>query len=518
MASLLLSAAMMAPAFLDQAPDSGVSGPPPSSTVWTDALPLGVRGRGWPADKMDSPFSRLPSHAQAALCSNATCAAGCAEPQCEMRRCAVWGLSTSSTGMHIRFSTSATSVHVRFTMRAENGDWLWALNGHSGIDMYVQDRATGSWRWATSSGNNPGNSNGSMAGTVLAQRGANGGLTTFTSTLGVMSAAGKRNVTLYLPSRGILQKVELGVAPGESIAPMEPAPSPSEKQVVVYGTSILHGAAAGRAGMVYSSQMQRYIDRPVVNLGFSGHGLMQKEVGALLAEMSAEIFVLDCEYNMDEDVAVMGNWSVVECLTYEFVKNLRAKQPGTPVLLIEGHDETVKWMNNGQDVHQNSTRNGYRSAFNRLVAEGDTAVHYLNGSGKLGGPIATDFAAQSGPIAGCHVSNLAFTAFAHYIGDKVQRILTHSEPKPEKVEMLDIHLTTVPPHGKQGKISKWTEASKLGLEGLGWRDENTADAPYGRFPPRAQAALNCSDCSYTFNLRWASRLCRNHLPACRCTV
>ena len=73
-------------------------------------------------------------------------------------------------------------------------------------------------------------------------------------------------------------------------------------------------------------------------------------------------------------------------------------------------------MNNGQDVHQNTTRNGYRTAFNRLLAEGDTGVYYLNGSGKLCGPIATDFQAQAGPIAGCHVSNYAFAAFAHYIG------------------------------------------------------------------------------------------------------
>ena len=45
------------------------------------------------------------------------------------------------------------------------------------------------------------------------------------------------------------------------------APPADDKPVVVYGTSILHGAAAGRAGMVYSSQMQRYLQKPVVNLG-----------------------------------------------------------------------------------------------------------------------------------------------------------------------------------------------------------------------------------------------------------
>ena len=118
----------------------------------------------------------------------------------------------------------------------------------------------------------------------------------FTATLGVMATTTTaRNITLYLPSRGSLSKVEVGVAPGESVAATEP-PQPNQKLVVVYGTSILHGAAAGRAGMVYSSQMQRYLKRPVVNLGFSGHGLMQQEVGDLLAELDAQIFVLDCEY------------------------------------------------------------------------------------------------------------------------------------------------------------------------------------------------------------------------------
>ena len=131
-------------------------------------------------------------------------------------------------------------------------------------------------------------------------------------------------------------------------------------------------------------------------------------------------------------------------------------------------------MNNDQDVHQNTTRNGYRTAFNRLLLEGDTSIYYLNGSGKLGGPIATDFQAQAGPIAGTHVSNYAFSAFAHYIGvspglvetladikptlrtaiqyfacqDKVERILNHIEPAESVQAILEIHNNTIPPHGK----------------------------------------------------------------------
>ena len=153
-----IATAAAAGAFLDAPMASGVTGPPPNTTVWTDTLTLGVRGRGWDAAKMASPFARLPTHAHQTLCSNQSCAAQCSEAECEAKRCAVWGLSQTATGLNVQFATSASQVHVRFTLDPENGDWLWAFNGHSGIDVYVQDSATGgSWRWATSSGNNPAN-------------------------------------------------------------------------------------------------------------------------------------------------------------------------------------------------------------------------------------------------------------------------------------------------------------------------------------------------------------------------
>ena len=52
-----------------------------------------------------------------------------------------------------------------------------------------------------------------------------------------------RNIALCLPSRGSLDKVEIGVAPGERVAAMEPPAPPNQKKVIVYGTSILHGDA-----------------------------------------------------------------------------------------------------------------------------------------------------------------------------------------------------------------------------------------------------------------------------------
>ena len=44
---------------MDLAPACGVEGPPPTTTVWTDALELGLLGRGWPIEAMGGPYARF---------------------------------------------------------------------------------------------------------------------------------------------------------------------------------------------------------------------------------------------------------------------------------------------------------------------------------------------------------------------------------------------------------------------------------------------------------------------------
>lgn len=121
--------------------------------------------------------------------------------------------------------------------------------------------------------------------------------------------------------------------------------------------------------------------------------------------------------------------------------------------------------------------------------------------------IATDFEAQAGPIAGVHVGNYAFTRFAKYIGDKVASILDGSASALEKVEVLPVVPPPPPCTGKDcSKISKWMEASDLGLEGRGWPDEAPA---YGRLPERASANVTdgtwqLSECSPSIVVRFST--------------
>lgn len=69
-------------------------------------------------------------------------------------------------------------------------------------------------------------------------------------------------------------------------------------------------------------------------------------------------------------------------------------------IISEGHPATKRWFFPSVYATENSTRAGYRAAFNRLVKEGVEGVYYLEGDGKFGGDIEIDFEAQVGAVCG----------------------------------------------------------------------------------------------------------------------
>jgi len=81
------------------------------------------------------------------------------------------------------------------------------------------------------------------------------------------------------------------------------------------------------AGMAYPAILGRRLDRPTLNLGFSGNGTMDLEVAALLAELDAAVYVIDCLPNM--------NASAVAERTEPMVRRLRSARPKAPIVLVE---------------------------------------------------------------------------------------------------------------------------------------------------------------------------------------
>ena len=100
---------------------------------------------------------------------------------------------------------------------------------------------------------------------------------------------------LYLPLYNSLEWLEIGVPEEATIHFLALR---NEKPIVVYGSSITQGACASRPGMAWTAILERKMDRPLLNFGFSGNGRLEKELIDLISEIDAKIFVLDCLPNL----------------------------------------------------------------------------------------------------------------------------------------------------------------------------------------------------------------------------
>ncbi len=125
---------------------------------------------------------------------------------------------------------------------------------------------------------------------------------------------------MYLPLYNSPESLEIGVEAGATV---EPLPKRQEKPIVVYGTSIMHGASAARCGMAFPAQLGRRLGTPVINLGFAGNGRMHPEVVDLLAEFDPSVFVIDCLPNMAADLVAER--------TIPLVHRLRRGHADTPM-------------------------------------------------------------------------------------------------------------------------------------------------------------------------------------------
>ncbi len=309
--------------------------PPP--LAWVDARELAVEGRAWPEAELAAPWDRLPSRAE------------------ELVRPPVWKLSRHSAGIAVRFETDATAIHARWKLRsAELAMPHMAATGVSGLDLYARD-PEGAWRWVAT-------------GFPRAQENE--------SRLITGMAPGRREYLVYLPLYNGVESLEVGLPEDAVLRTGPDRPEDRQRPLLFYGTSITHGACASRPGMGHAAILGRRFDRPVVNLGFSGNGKMEPELAALLAEVDAAVYVLDCLPNM--------NAELVAERAAPFVRLLRAKRPDTPILLVEDRRNTNSWVLPGRDRHHDRNHAALRAAYEELVAEGVEGLHYLEGDALLG--------------------------------------------------------------------------------------------------------------------------------------
>jgi hypothetical protein len=319
---------------------------------WYDVRQLGVEGQGW-SDTM-SPYDRLPGRAKGVV------------------RDAVWNLSRDSAGECVRFKTAATKIHARWTLTKSNLAMPhMPATGVSGVDLYGKDDKE-TWRWIA-------------CGKPAAK--------TTEIVLATGLADGEREYLLYLPLYNGVESLEVGVAADQSIADAPDYPADKAQPIVFYGTSITHGASASRPGMVHTSLLHRWLGRPVINLGFSGNGRMEPEVGQFLVELKPSAFVIDCCPNLSGQETGER--------TKPLVAQLRKAHPTVPIVLVEDRRYTDSWVNPAHAERNDGNHAALKKAFDELIAAGDKNLYYLTGDQLLGDD-------NEGAVDSSHPTDLGF--------------------------------------------------------------------------------------------------------------
>jgi hypothetical protein len=186
----------------------------------------------------------------------------------------------------------------------------------------------------------------------------------------------KREYLLYLPLYNGVSSVEIGLAKDATLWKPDPRPADHQKPILFYGTSITHGACASRPGMCHPAILGRRFDRPIINLGFSGNGTMDAEIGALLAELDVAAYVIDCLPNMDA--------KAVAAKAEPFVRALRKAKPETPILLVEDRYYADGFLLESKRKRNEESHAALKATFDKLTGEGMKGLYYLEGAKLLG--------------------------------------------------------------------------------------------------------------------------------------
>jgi lysophospholipase L1-like esterase len=215
---------------------------------------------------------------------------------------------------------------------------------------------------------------------------------------------------LYLPLYNGVQSVQIGLAPEAQLFKAPPYPPEKAQPICFYGTSITQGGCAARPGMAYPALLGRWLDRPTINLGFSGNGQMDLEMGQLMAELDPSVYVIDCLPNLDA--------ARVTERTEPLVEALRTARPETPIVLVENITYQNAVLVPGSRQGYTAKNAALRAAYERLLARGVQHLHYVPGDKLLGED-------GEATVDGTHPTDVGFLRIAEAL-EPVLRSLTRS--------------------------------------------------------------------------------------------
>jgi len=304
---------------------------PPEEFAWhrPSEAPFRLAGFAW--FRQDGAYRRMPL-----------------EPQWPITE-AVDKLANCTSGGQVQFRTDSRKLAVRVELAAAATMDHMPQTGAASFDCYIGP--PGHQRY------------------VKTSRFGWGG-TSYTCPLFEFPEREMRNVTLNFPLYQGVKEVHVGLEPGAKI--MAPPAYEDDRPIIVYGTSITQGGCAERPGIAYTNILSRKLNRPFINLGFSGSGRGEPEMARIIATIpNPGCFVLDYEAN--------AAGKQLENTLDEFVTILREAHPEVPILVVSRIPWARDLISSTQMADRVHKRDFQRDLFEGRRVAGDENIRFLDG-------------------------------------------------------------------------------------------------------------------------------------------
>ncbi|MBQ3015441.1 MAG: hypothetical protein IJD79_01530 [Clostridia bacterium] len=221
-----------------------------------------------------------------------------------------------------------------------------------------------------------------------------------------MKQSAMRTYTVNFPVHSVVVSLEIGLKPGAVLG--APEAYRDYAPISFYGSSIVHGTAATRPGLTYSSVISRELNLDFRNIGFSGMAKGEEAIARWMAQLPMSVFVCDYDHNAP----------TVEHLRdthYRLYEIIREKNPTVPYIMVTRPDYYTRIT---EQEHILLRRDVIMESYLKARAAGDKNVYFVDGLSFSVAPHQYEYSTDS-----VHPNDSGFLRMADAIGTVIRHAL-----------------------------------------------------------------------------------------------
>lgn len=299
-------------------------------------------------------------------------------------------LSRESAGGRVRFSTDSPYIAIRAKYRIVGRSPHLTLLSSSGFDLYTD---------------------GEFGSRFIKEFPMPYNMTDYYEQIVKLDGGTMRSFTIHFPVHAVVETLEIGLKPGSALAPARPYRN--ILPVLFYGSSIVHGMAATRPGMIYPAIIARNLNLDFYNLGFAGQAKGEEVLARWMASLPMSVFVCDYDHNAPHA-------EHLEATHFPLYQTIREQNPHVPYIMITRPNY---WTCPCDQEAILRRRDVIMRSYLKARETGDKNVYFIDG-------LSFNFAPHTYEMTvdGIHPNDSGFIRMADGIGTVIRHILEKQFP------------------------------------------------------------------------------------------